>query len=69
MSDLFLTNKELYDLTGYIYAKRQREWLNSKGIPFFENRMGIPKVKRCIFTQTEKEVNNLNMPDFGVLDG
>lgn len=67
MNNIFLTNEELQDLTGYRYAKYQCQWLTGKGIPFDANRMGQPKVKRCLFTQNSKTILQEEKPDFGAI--
>lgn len=68
MSSLFLSRDEVQDLTGYAYPKSQRAWLTEQGIPFLANRLGQPKVKRCLFTQIEQAVEKEIEPNFGALD-
>ncbi|WP_336286603.1 DUF4224 domain-containing protein [Cronobacter dublinensis] len=67
MEKIFLTNEELRDLTGYAYAKYQRQWLTNEGIPFNANRMGHPKVKRCLFSQMTPKESHGDEPDFGAI--
>lgn len=67
MNNLFLTQEELLELTGYKYAKRQREWLTSEGVPFSANRMGRPMVKRCLFSQANVNIQQGYEPDFGAI--
>lgn len=67
MNNLFLTQEELLELTGYKYAKHQREWLTSEGVPFKANRMGHPKVKRCLFSQDNAGMQQGHEPDFGAI--
>ncbi|EIX6821858.1 DUF4224 domain-containing protein [Escherichia coli] len=67
MSSIFLTTEELQDLTGYVYPKYQRKWLINEGIPFKANRMGEPKVKRCLFTQSKPAEIQEAEPDFGAI--
>ncbi|EAA8759608.1 DUF4224 domain-containing protein [Salmonella enterica] len=68
MSELFLTHRELEDLTGYRYASQQRGWLLKEGIPFRTNRMGHPKVNRYLFTSPSKDItDHTEEPDFGAI--
>lgn len=68
MSDLFLTEEELQDLTGYCYAKKQCNWLSREGIPFRTNRLGHPKVNRCLFvTHNKNAPTQEDEPDFGAI--
>ena len=48
MSELFLTEHELADLTGYKQAGKQVAMLRRQGVPFHVNAAGHPKVARAI---------------------
>lgn len=48
MSDLFLSETELVDLTGYRQPAKQAAHLKSQRIPFHTNRAGHPKVARAV---------------------
>ncbi|WNN49848.1 DUF4224 domain-containing protein [Siccibacter colletis] len=68
MSELFLTNEELKDLTGYCYARQQCKWLSKEGIPFRMNRMGHPKVNRCLFVNSNVSIQPRDEePNFGAI--
>lgn len=67
MGKLFLTYDELLELTGYSYAKYQREWLMNNGVPFTTNRMGEPKVKRCLYSHNDTSHQQGFEPDFGAI--
>lgn len=47
MSSLFLAPSELQELTGYKYAKSQKQWLKNRGWRFEEDAAGRPKVLRA----------------------
>lgn len=46
MSDLFLTDDEVKELTGYSYASHQIRWLQEQGIRHFVAKNGHPRVVR-----------------------
>ena len=46
LTDTFLTQEELFDLTGCKQAKGQIKVLKENGIPFFTNIKGQPRVTR-----------------------
>lgn len=48
MSDLFLSDAELVDLTGYRQPAKQAAHLKAQRIPFHTNRAGHPKVARAV---------------------
>lgn len=43
---MFLTDDEVFELTGYKYPKWQVAWLRERGWIFETNRLGRPKVER-----------------------
>jgi hypothetical protein len=45
---MFLTEKEVSDLTGYKQPSKQVEMLRRQGIPFHVNAAGHPKIARAI---------------------
>lgn len=45
---MFLTEEELFDLTGYRQAAKQAAHLKLQRIPFHTNKCGHPKVARAI---------------------
>jgi Domain of unknown function (DUF4224) len=45
---MFLTEDELYELTGYRMASKQVKHLKAQRIPFHTNRAGHPRVARAI---------------------
>lgn len=45
---MFLTDDELFDLTGYRQAKKQIAMLKKQGVPFYVNAAGQPRVARAI---------------------
>lgn len=45
---MFLTDEELFDLTGYRQPSKQVAHLKLQRIPFHLNRAGHPKVARAI---------------------
>lgn len=47
MSDLFLTEDELHDLTGYRQPAKQVSHLRAQRIPFHTNKAGHPRVARA----------------------
>jgi hypothetical protein len=46
--NLFLTDEEVADLTGYKQASKQVAMLRRQGVPFHVNASGHPKVARAI---------------------
>lgn len=48
MSDLFLTELEVEQLTGYVQAAKQVAHLKAQKIPFHTNRCGQPRVARAV---------------------
>jgi hypothetical protein len=48
---VFLTDKELHDLTGYKQPRKQVAMLRMQGVPFHTNAAGHPKVARAIIEQ------------------
>ena len=50
MSDLFLTDAELKDLTGYSIKSKHIEYLRGIGLPFFISASGHPRVARVHIT-------------------
>lgn len=51
MSDLFLTQDEVHELTGYRLHARQRKWLDSHGYLYERSATGRPIVLRAHVTQ------------------
>ena len=45
---MFLTDEELFELTGYHQAKKQIAMLKKQGVPFYVNAAGHPRVARAI---------------------
>lgn len=45
---MFLTDAELYELTGYRQPSKQVAMLRRQGVPFHVNAAGHPKVARAI---------------------
>lgn len=45
---MFLSDEEIYDLTGYHQPTKQAAMLRKQGIPFHVNAAGHPKVARAI---------------------
>jgi len=62
MSDLFLTNEELNDLTGYRIKSKHIQYLREIGLPFFISASGHPRVARVHITG-HKEVQR-KKPNF-----
>lgn len=54
MSDLFLSKAEMVELTGYRHAGKQVEILRKRGIAFFLNGRGQPKVSRSLIESGSK---------------
>lgn len=50
----FLTDEELYRLTGYRHPKKQAEHCRKVGIPFFPNVRGRPIISRDVINGTAK---------------
>lgn len=50
---MYLTSRQIEELTGYIRRSKQAEHLRKQGIPFTEDRYGNPKV-------TVSSIENLN---------
>lgn len=48
-TDLFLTDPELVDLTGYRVSRYQVAWLTNRGWKFVTNAAGAPRVARAYF--------------------
>lgn len=48
MSELFLSESELLDLTGYKHASKQVTHLKAQRIPFHTNKAGHPRVARAV---------------------
>jgi hypothetical protein len=48
MSDLFLSNDEMVNLTGYRQASKQVAHLKAQKIPFHTNCAGHPRVARAV---------------------
>lgn len=46
---MFLTEEELFELTGYRMASKQVKHLKAQRIPFHVNRAGHPRVARAVF--------------------
>jgi len=46
MSELFLTDEELKQLTGYSIKSKHIEYLRAHGLPFFISASGHPRVAR-----------------------
>lgn len=45
---MFLTDEELYQLTGYKQPSKQVAMLRCQGVPFHVNAAGHPKVARAV---------------------
>lgn len=52
---MFLDDKDLRDLTGYIHRSKQVAQLRKMGIPFFVNAAGRPIVARAIIEGRREE--------------
>ena len=66
MSDTFLDNDELQEITEFKYRKKQHQQLVKMGVPFKITKSGKPLVSRVIFNElmgakkvTPTEVINL----------
>jgi hypothetical protein len=62
MSELFLTEEEVAELTGIKTGRRgkrreelQAEWMRTSGIPFWVNARGRPIIARAYFTGPHSE--------------
>lgn len=55
---MFLTNQELYELTGYRLASKQSQWLRCHGYFVETNVRGIPRIT---YAQIE-EMRRINTP-------
>lgn len=69
---LFLSPEELKELTGYVYASRQKSWLKDRGWKFETDNLGRPKVLRA---HMENQLGGAGRkaspkePDFAALKG
>jgi len=62
MNDLFLTDEELKEMSGYSIKSKHIEYLEGLGLPFFISRTGHPRVPRVHITghpPIEKKKPNL----------
>jgi hypothetical protein len=54
LSDLFITNDELVELTGYKLAQKQKQILDRHGIRYVIRRDGHVRIARAWLTEFQK---------------
>jgi len=65
--NLFLSETELKELTGYVKKSHQKQILRKNNIPFVERRGGYPLVSRSIFLSADNLPKSRVEPNLGAI--